>query len=531
MKLFRSLLFLAAIILIYSSCTSANRAVRGRQMDFPALERLVFLSPGKLEFTSPGKLEFFFNNAALIPPNASLIIEYDFNIPVPQEIKDNFRIMLDMKTSVWELPMDMSFLRIERQTAIRYSVPLEDSFSGSFSITLESDIGFDSESTLVLQIKSYWFSEKKFGFWYDEDKSFLFVSPFTSRGAGSSFIINVPDRFFDRQVAVIEATFDRTVTMEIAGRKIETLPGLGKLQIPSAFFSASPGRVTLSGDGINSFIISFSQRSVFPEPIIADPALVLEWPRENWRDPRYEIFRWDRFPSLLIIDFADFAVQDRMLKRLAFYVEKAGFHGKLWHDEVIADLHGWNAHDYRAKDLARFFDTARKENFPLLNEEKELERILLTNGIIREYRGNILEGTGAILSISRGSVDSMRYRFMTHEGYHGIFYIDEEFQNFSANRWERFSAEAKEFLLSYFKVQNYDLDNHYLMVKEFNAHLLQQPVLQTSDYYGRVLAWRVGVTPRPSVVSTFVSETRVFSDYANNRWGFEAGRVWGLIIH
>jgi hypothetical protein len=233
-----------------------------------------------------------------------------------------------------------------------------------------------------------------------------------------------------------------------------------------------------------------------------------------------------------------------MLKRLAFFVEKAGFRGRLAHDAEIANLHGWNAHDYRAEDLASFFDTARKTGFPLLDEERELERILLNEKIIFEERDGISAGSGGIISISRESAGYLRYRFMAHEGFHGLFFIDEGFRDFSRRRWEQLSSPAKRFIVSFFEYQQYDTKDEYLLVNEFMAHVLQQPVSQAADYFGRVLpqrlesTWRASALPQKdaasgswTVLSTaFTAEAQAFSDYISRRWGLAAGRVWSLRV-
>ncbi|MCL2804672.1 MAG: hypothetical protein FWD26_01880 [Treponema sp.] len=494
--LLRSSMFLAALLL--ASC--------GKTV----------LQENLLDFSSPVKLDFSFNDP--VPPNSSLVVEYDFIVSPSREAKEKCRIVLDTGTSSWELPMDIS-------SVVHYSIPLEESFAGSFSIALEGS----AESEAVFRLKSFKLSEKKFGFYYDKEKEYYFKSPFVYKDEDFNFIIDVPESFINGTFAEAEAEFSGTVVLKIADRIIETLPGTEKLYLPPGF--APAGKAVLFGEEVSSFILKFSEKPVFPQPIKADPALVILWPRGNWRNPGYEVFRWDRFPSLLIIDFADYRVQDRMLKRLAFFVEKAGFHGRLSHDEEIEGLHGWNAHDYRAEDLARFFDMVRKTNFPILEEEKELEKILFNEGIIREEHGSIAAGEGAILSISRASAGFMRYRYMNHEGFHGIFFIDEEFRDYSRSRWEQFPQDAKDFILIYFEVQNYDLENDYLMVKEFKSHVLQQPVFETADYYGRHLAWRVGVIPSPSVVSAFVAEANTFSEYVNKRWGLATGRVWGLAVN
>ena len=286
------------------------------------------------------------------------------------------------------------------------------------------------------------------------------------------------------------------------------------------------------------------------EPVPKDPGDVLSFPVASWRDQRYEVFRWDAFPQVLIFDTSTYDVQDRLFKRLAFFVEKAGFRGRLAPDAEIADLHGWNAHDYRAEDLAAFFEAARAANFPLLAEERELESILIGTGIIRRNSAKqIIPGSGAIISISRESdrTDrSLRPRFMTHEGFHGLYFIDEEFRNFSRRRWEAFPAAAKKFLLSFFDFQAYDTKDPGLVVNEFMAHVLQQPVSQIAWYFGeyqpnRMIAtspWRRSSLPEkeevtadgrhywPEIAAAFTAEAEAFSSYVGQRWGLAAVRVW-----
>ena len=295
--------------------------------------------------------------------------------------------------------------------------------------------------------------------------------------------------------------------------------------------------------------MAFSQNRI-DGPIPADPGIILSYPVESWRNNRYEVFSWDAFPEILIFDTASYAVQDRLFKRLAFFVEKAGFIGRLASDGEIAALHGWNAHDYRPEDLAAFFEAARKVNFPLLTEERELESILLSAGIIRRNASlQIIPGHGAIISISRESdkVDrSLRQRFMAHEGFHGLFFIDEDFRKFSQQRWDVFPAHAKKFLISFFEFQAYDTKNPYLVVNEFMAHVLQFPVSQAAWYYGeyqpnRMITaspWRRSSLPEketvsrdgrvfwPEIAAAFTAEGEAFSKYVNQRWGLAAGRVW-----
>ena len=79
------------------------------------------------------------------------------------------------------------------------------------------------------------------------------------------------------------------------------------------------------------FLFAFNAATAFSQgsPIPADPADILSYRVESWRNSRYEVFSWDAFPEILIFDTANYAVQDRLFKRLAFFVEKTGFRGRL----------------------------------------------------------------------------------------------------------------------------------------------------------------------------------------------------------
>jgi len=525
-------------VLFYASCDkNREKPVQFRIVTDSALFGAdLAAQEGKLDFSKPRRLEYRFDDFFSVTPNSSLLIEYDFNTQPSEIVIENFSLILNTKSASWKLPVEF--------TRIQYVIPVEDSFDGYFSIELAFDGKIDMEVSPVFQIRSIGFADRFFGFNMNSSE-YNILTPFVSRHE-DFFTIDVPEAFLPRPFfAEIEASFSFSgAVLEYSGRRYETFSGIESIYIPHSLFPAS-GQAKLSGDGIGKFILRpLKETEVFPNPIKADPVLVIVWPRENWRNNSYEVFKWDRFPSLLIFDFADYEIQDRMLKRLAFFVEKAGFRGRLSHDHEIAHLHGWNAHDYKADDLARFFDTARKTNFPLLDEEWELEKILLNEGIIRRELGNITEGYGGIISISREAPEFLRYRFMVHEAFHGLFFIDEDFRDFSRRRWEQFPSHAKRFIVSYFDYRDYDTKDEYLLINEFMGHVLQQSVSGAADYFGRHLpqrletSWRSSVLPEkhitsgtwPSLASAFTSEAQVFSDYVNTRWGLTAGRVWAFRV-
>jgi hypothetical protein len=129
---------------------------------------------------------------------------------------------------------------------------------------------------------------------------------------------------------------------------------------------------------------------------------------------------------------------------------------------------------------------------------------------------------------------------MVHEGFHGIYFIDEDFRAFTASRWKNLAPVPKRFIRSYFEYLNYDSSDAYLMENEFMAYCLQQGVSQAPRYFGETLAriiadhpWRNTVLPPkdeasdawPEIAEAFRAEAAAFSAYVNHRWGLAAGRV------
>ncbi len=201
----------------------------------------------------------------------------------------------------------------------------------------------------------------------------------------------------------------------------------------------------------------------------------------------YDLYRWDLLPGVLVFDFRDYSAQDRYLKRLAFFVEKAGYRGTLQRDEVIGPLHGWNAHDYRPEDLAAFFRKARETGFPLGEEERSLERLLLERGLIRAKGGRIEAGEGALISIARESPSYLRRTFVVHESTHALFFADAEYRAYVTKAWSTMETGEKWFWTRYFQWMVYDTGSPYLMANEYQAYLMQQPVAKARDYFTKTL--------------------------------------------
>lgn len=221
----------------------------------------------------------------------------------------------------------------------------------------------------------------------------------------------------------------------------------------------------------------------FPDPIPADMGTILRYDTDAWRRSDYELFSWNLFPNILIFDFRDYQLQSAFLKRLSFFVEKKGSTGRLLPNSLIGPLHGWNAHDYRAADLARFFQQAEEESFRLNDEEYLLRDILLKQGIIRRRGGEYRTGDGGILSISRESSDRLRYIFITHEGYHGLYFASEEYRREVKSVWEDLSGNEQEFWKIFLDWKLYEVRDTDLVINEFQAYLMQQHLSFVDTYF------------------------------------------------
>lgn len=209
-------------------------------------------------------------------------------------------------------------------------------------------------------------------------------------------------------------------------------------------------------------------------PIPADPGQILTWDQSSWRKPDFELFSWSRFPRVLILDMASYGIQDAFFKRLAFFVEKAGHAGKLESLPALAGQHGYNAHDYRAEDLARFFDAASKDPAGLSAEEGALATILVENGIMKKPASGFAPGDGCILSISRSSSPLLRALLLTHESFHGLFFTIPAFRDATEAAWAALTQDEQAVWLDYLATHSYDTTDHYLVVNEFQSYLMQQ---------------------------------------------------------
>lgn len=254
------------------------------------------------------------------------------------------------------------------------------------------------------------------------------------------------------------------------------------------------------------------------DPIRTDPGLILNYKTSQWRTADYEIYEWDRFPQILFFDTRNYGVQDRLFRRLAFFVEKQGYKGKLLTNEELGDMHGYNAHDYSAESMARFFNKATELNFTLNEEELLLKRILIHNGLFEDDGIYVKANEGGLVSISRETPGWSRTNLLAHEGWHTIFFRDAEFRNYVSAVFYTFDPTSRDFLIDYFKSQpslGYDTNDEYLMHNEFMAYIMQQRLSEVAKYFVHLANRSTVIEFTPQLASYIIkTEGRGFEDAA-----------------
>jgi len=297
-----------------------------------------------------------------------------------------------------------------------------------------------------------------------------------------------PNQFDDR-------TNRPRITLEIHGSgderqslQLYLRPGTQNVIVRPALWHGETASLTVrdAPEGFELLQIAATSVSADPSaPIPVEMSELLRFPADQWRREDFELFTWTLYPNILWFDTRDYQVQARFFRRLAFFVEKRGFIGRLLTDAELQERHGWNAHNYRPEGLADFFNAVRTTDFPINEYESQLREIVLARGIIVEDDdGRFLPGRGGILSVSQESFLELRRLLIVHEAMHGVFYEESDFRRAAFNYWDDvLDTRERGFWRDFFSWMTYSPDDRYLMVNEFQAYLLQQSERNVRWYF------------------------------------------------
>ncbi|WP_421988692.1 hypothetical protein [Roseococcus sp.] len=206
--------------------------------------------------------------------------------------------------------------------------------------------------------------------------------------------------------------------------------------------------------------------------------------------------RWASNPLVWVLDFPSLELQGRAMNRMAALLEKA----RAPRDRVLGDeaLAGaitadgrtaatwYSGHNYRASDLARFFEQAERDHVTLNPLERWVqEQVELARRVDRSRDAAILTIPAVGAHVDAG----MRFAILRHELGHGQFFTLPFFAAHVMRIWERgFSETERADMRRYLGGEGYDEKQGELMANEAMAYLLYTPDLRFFDP-ARDLGW------------------------------------------
>lgn len=378
------------------------------------------------------------------------------------------------------------------------------------------------------------FEKKAFDF---AGGSLVFPVQNTKNGTMPEFVITLDD-----DIAFKSGMNDSVYSeVNIGGEKlrVKSVVQANEFIIPAAALKAPFARLEIvtNPECIKSIVMR-SVKIDKDKALRTDPGLILKYKASNWRNLDYEVFEWDRKPGILFFDTRNYLVQEKMFSRLAYFVEKEGYKGTLLTNEQLEGKHGYNAHDYSAQSMAEFFNKASRESFKLNDEELQLKQILIKNGLFELLEDGITvePKDGGIVSISQESADWMRTNFLAHEGWHTVFFCDEEFRNFVGAVYYTMDPDSLDFLVEYFKSQpglGYDVNDEYLMHNEMMAYIMQQRLSEVRNYFihlanrGSVMQYtpKLAAYVRKTEAQGFEDAAIALNDYVFDKYGIICGNI------
>ncbi|MEO3473476.1 hypothetical protein AAFN86_16540 [Roseomonas sp. CAU 1739] len=219
-------------------------------------------------------------------------------------------------------------------------------------------------------------------------------------------------------------------------------------------------------------------------PTLPGPILASEDAIRGHRATEPTLFRLAENPRVFVADFPGLDLQASALNRVAALVEKAGAP----RDRVLTDAELATAitrsgetpatyyygHNYRGRDLERFFALAARDRVALTAEEEWLRRQVL------HIRSLVpAEAEFAFVSVPgiEGRVDeSMRQAILHHELGHGHFFTNPAFAAHVARVWrEVFTEGERARFRAFLAREGYDPALEEVMMNEAMAYLVFTP--------------------------------------------------------
>lgn len=196
------------------------------------------------------------------------------------------------------------------------------------------------------------------------------------------------------------------------------------------------------------------------------------------------IFRLAENPRAFIIDFPDLASQGATFNRVAALIEKVGQpRDRVLDDAALARAIAasgdtpatyYYGHNYRGRDLERFFALAERDGIALTPEETwlraEVTRLRRLIPAQEEFAVVSVPGLGQSVDLA------MRRAILHHEIGHGHFFTDARFAAHVAHVWREVMTEGERAAFrSFLEREGYDPSLEEVMMNEAMSYLMFTP--------------------------------------------------------
>ncbi len=262
--------------------------------------------------------------------------------------------------------------------------------------------------------------------------------------------------------------------------------------------TAGLSAVLLGGFVIHWYFFGGDGRVPEPQAKVAPTANFAEI--VNTVSPSLRTHRLAGNEEILVLDFPDLIGQARALNRLAVLVEKHDApRNRVLNDIELATFiagSGTSAetlyfgHDYRASDIARFFNLAQAGGVALNPDELALRDLLIGHRFLRASDAGYeaVPPGQALVSVVQLQADDpetpqdetvdpgLRETILYHELSHGVFFTDQAYRAHSERFWhQKLSAGERSLFRSFLSSAGYDPTNDRIMINETQAFLMHTP--------------------------------------------------------
>jgi hypothetical protein len=196
------------------------------------------------------------------------------------------------------------------------------------------------------------------------------------------------------------------------------------------------------------------------------------------------LFRLAENPRVFVADFPDLATQGAAMNRAAALIEKAGQpRDRVLDDAALAEAIArsgdtsetyYYGHNYRGRDLERFFAMAERDGIALTGAEQWLRaQVSRIRGLVpagEDYAVISVPGVGPRVD------EPMRGAILHHEVGHGHFFTNPAFATHVAHVWrEVMTEDERARFRAFLEREGYDPSIEEVMMNEAMAYLIFTP--------------------------------------------------------